>query len=98
MGAGPARPGEPARPGSVGDLVPGYRLGAGWTQEELAERARLSPRAIGALERGARGRPHRETMRLLAEALELAPADRAAFEAAARRRVTGTTSNDAPSE
>jgi transcriptional regulator len=37
---------------------------AGLTQEELAERAGLTPPAISALERGARTRPYRPTVPL----------------------------------
>jgi DNA-binding XRE family transcriptional regulator len=40
-----------------GTLLRRYRLAAGLTQEELAERARLSVRAITDLERGARWVP-----------------------------------------
>ncbi|MBV9104217.1 MAG: helix-turn-helix transcriptional regulator, partial [Candidatus Eremiobacteraeota bacterium] len=47
------------------------RLDAGMTQQELAERANLSVEAIGQLERGTRTRPHRDTLILLAQALEL---------------------------
>ena len=38
------------------------------TQEELAERARVSAKAVGALERGERLRPHAYTVRALADA------------------------------
>ena len=61
-----------------------YRRAAGLTQEELAERARLSVRGITDLERGARRSPRKETVQLLADALQLAAADRQFFEAAAR--------------
>jgi tetratricopeptide (TPR) repeat protein/transcriptional regulator with XRE-family HTH domain len=44
---------------------------SGLTQELLAERAGLSPRAIRALERGERQFPHPHTLRALADALEL---------------------------
>ena len=54
-----------------------YRVAAGLTQEELAERARISVRAIGALERGARRTPHKDTLQLLAEALSLSEDDQA---------------------
>ena len=50
----------------------------------LAERAGLSANGLGALERGDRQRPRRETIELLVEALSLPPADRAALAAAAR--------------
>ena len=48
-----------------------FRLAAGLTQEELAARAQVSPRAISDLERGQRNRPWRETIQLLASALHL---------------------------
>jgi membrane protein implicated in regulation of membrane protease activity/DNA-binding XRE family transcriptional regulator len=74
-----------AEPPSCGALLKRYRVAAGLTQEELAERAGLSVRAISDLERGLHRSPQRETVQLLAAALDLAPADRATFEAAARR-------------
>jgi predicted ATPase/transcriptional regulator with XRE-family HTH domain len=66
-------------------LLRRYRVAAGLTQEELAEKAQVSPRAISDLERGARNRPYRATVQLLAEALQLGPAERAQLAAAARR-------------
>jgi transcriptional regulator with XRE-family HTH domain/tetratricopeptide (TPR) repeat protein len=74
-----------ARPWSFGDLLRRYRQAAGLTQEELAARARLSAKAIGALERGERHAPRRETLSLLADALHLTPAERALLEASVRR-------------
>src|SRR5579884_703932 len=59
------------------------RLAAGLSQEELAERAGLSARGIRALEAGDRA-PRLETVRLLADALGLDEAGRAALLAAAR--------------
>jgi transcriptional regulator with XRE-family HTH domain len=44
------------------------RLAAGLTQEELAERASLSARAISDLERGVKHTPRRQTIELLAAA------------------------------
>ena len=41
------------------------------TQEELADRARMSVSGLSALERGARQRPHAHTLRVLSEALGL---------------------------
>jgi transcriptional regulator with XRE-family HTH domain len=70
---------------TFGDLLRQYRRAAGLTQEELADRAHLSPRAISDLERGARNRPRRETIQLLADALQLGSTERAALEMAARR-------------
>ena len=68
-----------------GDLLRRHRVAAGLTQEALAERAGLSARGISDLERGARELPRKDTLRLLLQALALAPADRAALVAAARR-------------
>jgi predicted ATPase/transcriptional regulator with XRE-family HTH domain len=56
-----------------GALLRQFRLDAGMTQQNLAERAKLSVEAISTLERGARTRPQRETVDLLALALELTP-------------------------
>jgi predicted ATPase/DNA-binding XRE family transcriptional regulator len=69
---------------SFGLLLRQYRTDIGLTQEELAERAGLSARAISALERGARHAPYRNTVQRLVQALHLAEDDRAALEAAAR--------------
>ncbi|HXT35202.1 MAG TPA: tetratricopeptide repeat protein [Chloroflexota bacterium] len=76
-----------------GDLLRRLRLDAGLSQEELAERAGISARGISALERGVNRAPQRETVLLLAKALALSGEERAAFEAAARRRgiAVGTT-------
>ncbi len=54
------------------------------SQEGLAERAGLSVRGISDLERGARTFPRLETVRMLADALELGEGDRATLLAAAR--------------
>jgi non-specific serine/threonine protein kinase len=72
-------------PTTFGDLLRQYRRVAGLTQEELADRAQVSPRAISDLERGARSRPWRETIGLIAGALGLSAAERAKLEAAARQ-------------
>ena len=71
-------------PTSFGDLLQRHRRAAGLTQEELAERARLSVRGISNLERGVRRFPQRGTMLLLTEALGLQGAERDTFAAAAR--------------
>ena len=54
-----------------GGLLRGYRLMAGLSQEELAERSGLSVRAIANMERGRTARPHKPSLRRLADALEL---------------------------
>jgi predicted ATPase/transcriptional regulator with XRE-family HTH domain len=73
-------------PGSpdFGTLLRQCRLAAGLSQEGLAERARMSPEGISALERGFRRSPQRETISLLAGALELSAEQRREFENAAR--------------
>ena len=71
---------------SFGALLRKLRVGAGLTQEELADAARLSYRSISDLERGVNHTARKETARLLAEALHLTGAERVAFEAVARGR------------
>jgi predicted ATPase/transcriptional regulator with XRE-family HTH domain/Tfp pilus assembly protein PilF len=88
---------------AFGHLLKRLRLAADLTQEELAERAAVSVRSISNLERGAKHRPHRETVALLAEALRLRGADRDGFIALARGRsmaeaLTERGARDAPSE
>jgi len=56
---------------TLGSVLRAMREAAGLSQEELAERATLSPHAISALERGTRTRPYPHTLRALAAALEL---------------------------
>lgn len=68
---------------SFGETLRGFRRAAGLTQAELAERAGLSERGVSDLERGARTRPHRETVDLLAVALKLNAPGRARLIAAA---------------
>jgi len=82
-----------------GTLLRKFRSGAGFSQEELAERARISAKAVSALERGFRKTPYRETVRLLAEALALGAGERAALENAARRppRTGAPPTAEAPS-
>ena len=67
-----------------GALLRLHRLTAGFSQEALAERARMSANGIGALERGYRRTPKRQTLALLVDALRLDGDDRAQFESAAR--------------
>lgn len=63
-----------------GDLLRRYRLAAGLTQEELAERAGISARTVSDLERGVYRAPRRDTLHLLEDGLSLSGADRAALE------------------
>ncbi|MFZ0031698.1 MAG: helix-turn-helix domain-containing protein [Candidatus Cybelea sp.] len=69
-----------------GGLLRRYRLRARLSQEALAERAKMSANGIGALERGYRRTPQRETLALLADALALSDEQRQEFEAAASRQ------------
>src|SRR5215213_1576680 len=71
-------------PASFGDMLRRLRSAAGLSQEDLAERAGLSRNGISNLERGATPAPRLETVRLLADALELSEDDRATLLAAAR--------------
>jgi len=69
---------------AFGEALKRYRLAAGLTQEELAERSQMSVRGLVYLERGER-RPHRETVQRLADALALPDSARATLDALARR-------------
>lgn len=70
---------------TFGALLRDLRLASGLSQEALAERAHMSSGGISVLERGTRRAPQRETMRLLADALQLSSDDRLRLEQAARR-------------
>src|SRR5262249_24610615 len=69
---------------TFGPLLKRYRVAAGLSQEELAERAGLSRRGISDLERGARPAPHLGTVRSLADGLGLDADGHATLLAAAR--------------
>jgi tetratricopeptide (TPR) repeat protein/transcriptional regulator with XRE-family HTH domain len=71
MGAG-----GKAGPG-FGGLLRRYRSEAALTQEELAERAGLSVRAVSDMERGRTGRPMARSVRVLSDALGLPEHERA---------------------
>jgi transcriptional regulator with XRE-family HTH domain len=73
-------------PSSFGLLVRSCRIAAGLSQEELAERAGLSRRSIGDIERGVSEVPRKETVVLLAQALSLSEQASATFQWMARRR------------
>ncbi|MBV8280578.1 MAG: helix-turn-helix domain-containing protein, partial [Candidatus Eremiobacteraeota bacterium] len=70
---------------AFGALLRRFRIDAGLSQAALAEAAGVSPSAIGAYEQGVHASPHRETIRLIAEALHLDPAGRLELEQAGRR-------------
>jgi tetratricopeptide (TPR) repeat protein/transcriptional regulator with XRE-family HTH domain len=70
-------------------LLRELRVAAQLTQEELAEAAGLSSRTVSALERGINRTTHKETARLLADALHLTGPARTQFEAVARGRDPG---------
>ncbi len=70
---------------SIGLLLKHYRGCRRLTQEELADRTGLSVTGISRIERGVRRTPHCATIQILADALDLAPDDRAALEQAASR-------------
>src|SRR5215218_8576447 len=87
---------EPAyEPQAFGDLLRRHRDLAGMSQEELAERAHLSARAISDLERGVKRTPRRDTVQLLVEALELSGDARTAFVTAAREPAARRTPKQA---
>ncbi|GAA1324799.1 ATP-binding protein [Pseudonocardia xinjiangensis] len=64
------------------ELLRRYRTARSLTQEELATRARITQKAVGALERGERRRPYPHTVRALADALGLDDDERARLVAA----------------
>jgi transcriptional regulator with XRE-family HTH domain len=70
---------------SFGRLVWRYRRAAGLTQEELAERAGISARAVSDIERGVKHRPRPDTVRLLIEALDVPAEEQEPFRTAGRR-------------
>jgi tetratricopeptide (TPR) repeat protein/transcriptional regulator with XRE-family HTH domain len=72
-------------------LLRKLRTGVQLTQDELARAANLSIRAVSDLERGVATTPHRDTVRLLADALNLIGPPRAEFETAARGSAAGET-------
>ena len=77
-----------------GARLRGLRERAGLTQQELAERAHLTPHAISALERGTRTRPYPHTVRSLADALGVSEAERSALIAAVPTRQKPNHSSD----
>jgi predicted ATPase/transcriptional regulator with XRE-family HTH domain len=66
------------------ELLRRHRIAAALSQEALAERAGLSARAISDLERGVKTRPYLETVRMLADALDLTLLERTELARTAR--------------
>lgn len=84
---------------AFGSLLRSYRVEAGLSQERLAEHAGLSERGISNLERGERKSPRLETVRMLADALDLSAEDRIPLFRAARPMDNGAQARaraDAP--
>jgi transcriptional regulator with XRE-family HTH domain/tetratricopeptide (TPR) repeat protein len=80
-----------------GTLLLGLRNSAGLSQEELGRRSGLADRTIARLEQGHSQRPHPDSARRLAEALQLRDAERAEFMACARR-LRNTPDRDSPDD
>ena len=75
-------------PVTFSSMLRRLRTGVQLTQGELASAANLSVRAVSDLERGVATTPHRDTVRLLADALHLTGPARTQFEAVARGQPT----------
>jgi transcriptional regulator with XRE-family HTH domain len=82
--------------GRLGERLRRYREAAGYSQEELAERAGLTANAISALERGERKRPYPDTVRRLAAALGLSEDERLELVAAVARARGRAARSSAP--
>lgn len=72
-------------PTEFGALLRRLRLAAGLSQEALAERARISTKAVGSLELGTRRAPYRETVELLLDALNATGEERSQLTAIAEK-------------
>src|SRR5690242_7025381 len=75
---------HPSATPTFADLLRSHRIAAALSQEALAEKAGLSVRAISDLERGVKSHPYLETVRLLADALNLTLPQRATLATVAR--------------
>jgi predicted ATPase/transcriptional regulator with XRE-family HTH domain len=84
----------PADESDLASLLRWHRNAHGLTQEELAELAGISTRAVSDIERGLRRLIYRDTARRLTAVLGLGPEDSATFETAARGRHGGHEVND----
>jgi len=86
------RPNQPTRAAQAGfgTLLRAHRTRMPLTQEELAERAGLSERTLRNLEAGRIHRPYPDTIRRLADALNLTGEERQDFEGTARQVTVGS--------
>lgn len=87
-------PGDPSTH-AFATVLRQQRESAGLTQAELADRAGIGVRTVSNLERGINSSPYPNTIRLLAEALELSESGRNELLTAAGRR-TANAVGDAP--
>ena len=78
---------------SLGELLRNSRTAVGLTQEELADAAGVSSRTVSDLERGLTTGPRTDTVKRLADALQLTGQTRQVFVAAARRPAAATGNN-----
>ncbi len=93
-----SEPAASAGPGAFAVQLRRLREAAALTQEELAAQARLTAKAVGALERGERRRPYPHTVRALADALGLDEPARTRLAEAARSSGTAAPSSPSPLE
>ncbi len=75
--------------GGFGELLRSFRMRAGLTQQEVAERSGVGLRTLRELEHGRVDRPRGRSMELVAAALGLSEADRARLSGATRAAVPG---------
>jgi predicted ATPase/transcriptional regulator with XRE-family HTH domain len=88
--------GKAGRSSDLGMLLRRYRIGAGLTQDALAERAGMTAGGIRLIERGDRRAPQDRTMTRLIEALSLNHEQRRALETAAAHGRTARRPRSAP--
>jgi transcriptional regulator with XRE-family HTH domain len=79
---------------SLAEQLRRYRIEAGLTQGELADKAGFSVRTVSAIERGISRAPYPETVRRLATPLDLSADIRATLDRARRRASARTATDD----